>query len=85
MNSIRKAFESVTAQNFVGLSCQYDYERGTKSFERNEKGEYIEAIIEDHWQTFQEGWELALEHLKNKTNPCYSDIISDGKMDPRND
>ena len=80
---IREAFERVSAQNFVGLPCDYDYEQGTKSFLRNSKGEYTEAVIEDHWQTFQEGWELALEHLKNKSNPCYTDILSDGGMDPR--
>ena len=80
---IREAFERETAQSFVGMDCVYDYKCGTKSFPRNNKGEYINSVVEDHWQTFQEGWECALEHLKQKTNLLYTDIISDGGMDRR--
>lgn len=65
------------------MKCEYDYERGVKTFPRNSKNEYIDPVIEDHWQTFQEGWECALEHLKNKSNPCYTDVVSNGGMDPR--
>jgi hypothetical protein len=39
--------------------------------------------LEDHWQTFQEGWESAIENVKRKNNPNYTDIVSDGGMDSR--
>jgi hypothetical protein len=50
---IREAFERITAQNF-------DIRR-VDPLKRNDKGEYIMAVLEDHWQTFQEGWEAATE------------------------
>lgn len=76
MDPIRKAFEEVCAPNFSV---------GYLDLSKNKKGEYLNGVLEDHWQTFQEGWECALNHLKNKNNPCYTDIISDGRMDPRNE
>lgn len=51
---------------------------------RYSTGEYVTPVIEDHWQTFQEGWEAAIDFLKKKTNPDFSDIVSDGGFDPRN-
>jgi hypothetical protein len=39
--------------------------------------------LEDHWQTFQEGWEEAINYVKNRDNPSYTDVVSDGGMDPR--
>lgn len=50
---------------------------------RKSNGEYVSDVLEDHWQTFQEGWEYAIEHLKHKSSTDYTDIISDGGMDPR--
>lgn len=50
---------------------------------RLHNGTYRDPIIEDHWNTFQDGWDFAIEYLKKKTNPSYTDIVSDGGMDPR--
>mgnify|MGYP003351581964 CR=1 FL=1 len=71
---IREAFEKESAPSF-----------GTTSeiIKKNSKGEYKNPTVEDHWQTFQEGWEAAINHLKNKKGGGYSDIVSDGGMDPR--
>ena len=75
---MRKAFEEITysALNIVGS-------RTGHGLRRKENGEYVSDLLEDHWNTFQEGWEAALDMLKQKTNNQYSDIISDGGMDPR--
>jgi hypothetical protein len=71
---IRKAFEEVT---YLSL-------RATgHGLRRNLKGEYVSDALEDHWQTFQEGWEEAIKWLQSKDNPRYTDIVSDGGMDPR--
>jgi hypothetical protein len=72
---IRHAFETVCYPNF-GVTSGH-------SLRRKPNGEYVSDALEDHWQTFQEGWECALEHLKNKSNPLYTDIISDGGLDLR--
>jgi len=72
---IRQAFEIVCFPNF-GVVSGYN-------LQRNRKGEYVDGTVEDHWQTFQEGWEEAIKHLTNKQNPCYTDIVSNGGMDPR--
>lgn len=44
---------------------------------------------EAEWDAFQYGWNAALNSLKNKTvtpaSDKYSDIISDGGFDPRNE
>ena len=70
---VREAFERVSAPSF-GHEL---------TFPKNTKGEYVDPVLEDHWQTFQEGWELAIEFLKNKSNSCYTDLVSNGGMDPR--
>ena len=51
----RKAFESVTFHSFVG-----------RSLLRFQNGEYADVLVEDHWQSFQEGWEAALEYDRQK-------------------
>lgn len=72
MKNIREAFEKITLPSFsIEDRCMI-----------NEKGEY-KPIIEDHRQTFQEGWEAAIDYLKSKKNSCYTDIISNGGMDTR--
>lgn len=71
---IREAFEEISLPSFP-----LHLERGA----RYANGEYITPAIEDHWQTFQEGWEAAIKHLKNKTSD-YSDIMATGGLDPRN-
>ena len=74
MNEIRQAFETVCVPNF-GIT-------GSQNLNRNSKGEYTDSTLEDHWQTFQEGWESAVLHLKSKSGN-YSDIVSNVSMDPR--
>jgi hypothetical protein len=76
---IRKAFEEVTylTLNIAGTSTGHGLRR------KIDTGEYVSDLLEDHWNTFQEGWEEAIKYLQNKNNPCYSDIIGDGGMDPR--
>jgi hypothetical protein len=75
-NPIRKSFEEITVRNF---------DKDPYDLTRNEKDEYINPILEDHWQTFQEGWECAIIFIKevNEIN-TYTDIKSDGGLDPRN-
>lgn len=46
---IREAFERITAPAFC------------KTIARTPDGEYFDSGLEDHWQTFQEGWEAATE------------------------
>jgi hypothetical protein len=72
---IRQAFETVCYPNFDGTGA-YKLKRNPST------GEYLSPALEDHWQTFQEGWESAIEHVKQKNNPNYTDIVSDGGMDP---
>ena len=75
---MRKAFEEITYStlNIAGS-------RTGHGLRRKENGEYVSDLLEDHWNTFQEGWEAALDMLKQKTNNQYSDIVSNGGMDPR--
>ena len=75
MDPIRRAFEEVCYPAF-GVTSGH-------SLRRNSNGEYVSGSLEDHWQTFQEGWECAIDYLKNKDNNQYSDIVSNGRMDPR--
>jgi hypothetical protein len=72
---VRKAFEEVCFPSF-GRTFAH-------GLRRKPSGEYVSDALEDHWQTFQEGWEEAVKHLQNKKNSNYSDIVSDGGMDPR--
>ena len=74
---IRESFERISCPNFG-----HDLE-----FTRNSRSEYVNPALEDHWQTFQEGWEAAMEFLKTKQVSRYSDQCSDitstGGKDPR--
>jgi hypothetical protein len=51
---IREAFERITAPNFRDVDGKF-------SCQRNSHGEYVNPGLEDHWQTFQEGWEAAID------------------------
>jgi hypothetical protein len=77
-NQIRKLFEEKVYPNFFSTG---------HGLRRKPNGEYVSDSLEDHWQTFQEGWDLAIvyyiDYLKNKTNSNYSDVVSDGGMDLR--
>ena len=70
---VRAAFEEITAPSF-GHEVSYP---------RKKNGKYEDPKIEDHWQTFQEGWEAGVEYLKNKYNSQYRDTIGDSGFDPR--
>jgi len=60
---IREAFERTTAPTFGHELPQT----------RKSNGEHVSGILEDHWQTFQEGWESAMESavkmLRTKNEP----------------
>lgn len=78
---IREAFERETATTF-GVTSKETVARYTTG---GNKGQYKNPNVEDHWQTFQEGWEAAVKHLKNKKNESFSDIMAvSGDFDPRN-
>lgn len=51
-NPIREAFERVCYPSFPGVAS---------GLRRKPSGEYISDALEDHWQTFQEGWEEAVK------------------------
>lgn len=74
--TVRKMFEEVCYPNFsVG---------GNPSLARKVNGEYASDVLEDHWQTFQEGWECAINSIKRgHDDDEYSDLVSDGGLDPR--
>lgn len=52
---IRERFEEVCYPNF-GVTSGH-------SLRRNPTGEYVSDALEDHWQTFQEGWEEAVKAI----------------------
>ena len=76
---IRKAFEEVTYLTLNNAGTRTGHGLSL----RQDTGEYVSDLLEDHWNTFQEGWEEAIKYLQNKNNPGYTDITSDGGMDPR--
>jgi|GEM_PF-1520562 len=49
LEKIRELFEEISATNF-----------GYELIPKNATGEYINPNMEDHWQTFQEGFEAAI-------------------------
>lgn len=57
------------------------------SFSTQPTGQYANAELEAHWQTFQDGWLAMALYLKNKQPSKYSDeytdLVSDGGLDPR--
>ena len=80
---IREAFEEVCFPSFGSIVDGLNrYASGVDGLNRYASGEYINPTLEDHWNTFQEGWEAALEFLKNKSG-TYSDIMATGGFDPR--
>jgi hypothetical protein len=50
---IREAFERITVPTFGLENAIY--------LRRKTDGSYVNPKLEDHWQTFQEGWEAAIE------------------------
>ena len=76
MNKVREAFEKISCTNFQSTF-------GTCITNKERDGTYSMPEIEDHWQTFQEGWEAAIDFLKQRGDTKYSDITSSDGMDPR--
>jgi hypothetical protein len=54
---MREEFETITysSLNITG-SCT------AHGLRRKPNGEYMSDLLEDHWNTFQEGWEAAKKH-----------------------
>ena len=55
---VRNAFETICYPNF-GVTSGH-------GLRRKPNGEYVSETVEDHWQTFQEGWEEAMKHFEVK-------------------
>ena len=55
---LRRAFESITysSLNIAGSGTGH-------GLRRKPNGEYVSDLLEDHWNTFQEGWDAAKEHF----------------------
>ncbi len=79
IDPMREAFETITYSTLnIAGSCT------GHGLRRKLNGEYVSDLLEDHWNTFQEGWEEAVKYLQNNQNDNYTDIVSNGGMDPRN-
>jgi hypothetical protein len=58
---IRELFENTTLPSFGGEEgCVFHYDAGVREWIRKPTGEYFNPLLEDHWQTFQEGFEAAI-------------------------
>ena len=53
---VRALFEENVYPSFPGLAV---------GLRRKDNGEYVSDALEDHWQTFQEGVELAVRECAN--------------------
>jgi hypothetical protein len=60
---VRKAFEEVCFPSF-GRTFAY-------GLRRKPNGEYVSDALEDHWQTFQEGWEEAIKYIAETKDYWY--------------
>jgi hypothetical protein len=63
---VREAFESITylTLNIAG-SCT------GHGLRRKPNGEYVSDLLEDHWNTFQEGWEEAIKYIAETKDYWY--------------
>ena len=62
---IRELFENEVYPSFPGLA---------HGLRRKDNGEYVSDALEDHWQTFQEGIEIAVRECLNQ---CYNRGMND--------
>lgn len=52
---------------------------------KSSDGKYLDHNMETKWRLFLDGWNAAIQDVKTKSNPQYSNgPISDGGLDPRN-
>lgn len=58
VDPVRQAFENIT---YPTLQCAGTYT--AHGLRRKPNGEYMSDLLEDHWNTFQEGWEEAKKHF----------------------
>jgi hypothetical protein len=88
---VREIFETTTAE-LLGIpnyskECIYDFKAKKKVWVRKPNGEYLSTVLEDHWQTFQEGWDAALEYLTradiSAQRSCAINAIMNGEKDQR--
>lgn len=63
MKSARQIFETLTYTNFGSMPHGLSRKLTT--------GEYVNDTIEDHWQTFQEGWEEGIKWFKESFMETY--------------
>lgn len=63
---VRELFETQVYPSFPGLA---------HGLRRKPSGEYVSDTLEDHWQTFQEGFELAVKECAN-----HCDLLLDHKI-----
>lgn len=70
IEDMRKSFEQVTAPSFG-----HEF-----SYPRKSNGEYINPTLEDHWQTFQEGWEACEAQLSIRRTPKATKNVCHNKI-----
>lgn len=56
LKEIQSAFKKATLPNF-GLE---------RDRSKDARGCYVDPVLEDHWNTFQEGWVEAVNFMKKK-------------------
>lgn len=63
IDPMREAFETITYSTLnIAGSCT------GHGLRRKLNGEYVSDLLEDHWNTFQEGWEEAMKYVEKKKN-----------------
>lgn len=55
IETMRQLFEEKVYPSFSGIAY---------GFLRKPNGEYVSDVLEDHWQTFQEGFEMGMLHVE---------------------
>lgn len=55
IETMRQLFEEKVYPSFSGIAY---------GFLRKPNGEYVSDTLEDHWQTFQEGFEMGMLHVE---------------------
>ena len=72
---IRELFETRCFPNFPGIA---------HGLRRKPNGEYVSDTLEDHWQTFQEGFELGIKECKNAIiEEWYEENNKEKEKEPR--
>ncbi len=56
IETMRQLFEEKVYPSFPGIA---------NGLRRKSNDEYVSDSLEDHWQTFQEGFEMGMLHIEN--------------------